>query len=92
MNRLLKAGGPLFVVLAVGVFPSLSISAEENSAKALFEARCSMCHSTSRPLGKTKTPEQWRQTVTRMQERTAGKISDDEREIIIRYLSEIRGK
>ena len=80
------------VVLAVGVFPVSSIPAEENRVKALFEAHCSTCHSTSRPLGKTKTPEQWRQTVTRMQERAAGKISDDEREIIIRYLSEIRGR
>jgi cytochrome c5 len=61
-------------------------------AKALFEKRCSLCHSTSRALGKTKIAKEWRQTVTRMQGYAGGRISDEEAKIIIEYMTEIRGK
>jgi hypothetical protein len=78
------------IVLAFSLV--LSIAAEENNAKALFEARCSQCHSNSRPLKKIKSEEEWRQTVTRMKGKAGRRISNEEKEIIIKYLSEIRGK
>ncbi len=63
----------------------------EPSAQALFEAKCSVCHATSRPLGKNKDRAGWEQTVKRMQGKRAGHLSDAEVELIVNYLTEVRG-
>ena len=92
MNR--SIGTRWLLVLLVAVSLTLvSVAADaEDDAKALFEKRCSLCHPASRPLGMTKTPQEWSQTVTRMKGYAGGKISDEEGKIITKYLSEIRGK
>ena len=92
MANLLKVGALFLGLLLLSVFPVMSGVAQEDAAMDVFEARCSLCHETSKPLGETKTPEEWRKTVTRMQEHAAGKISDEERELVIEYLSQIRGR
>jgi len=92
MGGLAKFVGIAGVFMALGLFAILTVGAGGNSAKVLFEARCSTCHDTDRPLGQTKTVDGWRETVTRMQEHAGGKISDEDTEIIIQYLGEIRGK
>jgi hypothetical protein len=51
-----------------------------------------MCHEISRPLSKTKTAAEWRETVLRMKGKAGGKISDADAETIIKYLGETRGK
>jgi mono/diheme cytochrome c family protein len=61
------------------------------TAKAVFEAKCSLCHSVSRPLGKNKTPEEWRKTVIRMQKKVPDKISDADVEAILAYLIAVQG-
>lgn len=91
MISFLKVGWVLAILVA-GSLLVMSTAAEEKNAKTLFEARCSMCHSTDKPLGKTKTAQEWRQIVTRMTEHAAGKITAEEKETIIKYLTEIRGK
>ena len=60
-------------------------------AKAVFEARCSQCHSISRPLGKHKTPAEWKETVTRMHNKAPGEISDTDVKKILAYLEAVRG-
>ena len=92
MNTLLRVGC-LFTLVITMSLTSVSVAgAAENDAEVLFEKRCSLCHPTSRPLGTSKTEEEWRQTVNRMKGLAAGKISDEEAEIIIKYLTEIKGK
>ena len=92
MKRLLGVRW-LLAPLLVGSFISVSIiRAADNDGKTLFENRCSLCHPTSRPLGVTKSAEQWRQTVTKMKDYAGGRISDEEAETIINYLTKIRGK
>ena len=91
MRILLQAGWLLAGLLAAGFITVSVITAADTDAKTLFEKRCSLCHPTSRPLSKTKSGEQWRQTVTRMQTHAGGKISDAEAKIIVEYLTEIRG-
>jgi mono/diheme cytochrome c family protein len=78
---------PLF---AVGVSALWSPAADKTDPKTLFEARCSLCHDISRPLSKTKTAAEWRETVMRMKGKAGGKISDAEAETIVKYLTEIR--
>jgi mono/diheme cytochrome c family protein len=92
MTRWLKRASLLVPVFAVGLSPVWGSAADKTDPKALFEARCSICHDISRPLGKTKTAAEWRKTVMRMKGKAGGKISDAEAETIIKYLTEIRGK
>jgi cytochrome c5 len=60
-------------------------------AKALFEAKCSVCHALSRPLGKNKDRAGWTKTVTRMQKVNMCPITDAEAKKIIDYLVAVRG-
>ena len=61
------------------------------SAKAVFEAKCSICHGINRPLGKNKTPMEWSETVTRMQKKAPDKISDADVKAIVAYLNAVQG-
>ncbi len=87
----------LTTILAVSVlvvFTGLStaIASEDmDPAKALFEEKCSACHTTEKPLGKTKDKDGWTATVKRMQEKKPGHISDEEAAKIIDYLTKTRG-
>jgi cytochrome c5 len=92
MKRLVKVAWSWTPLIAVILTPALGATAEKLDPKALFEARCSMCHPLSRPLDKKKTAAEWRGTVMRMKGLAGGKISDAEAEAIIKYLSETRGK
>ncbi|UCG22066.1 MAG: hypothetical protein JSU80_05680 [Deltaproteobacteria bacterium] len=92
MRSLLKMGLFFFPLVAFGLIQGADIRAVESDAQALFEKRCSLCHPTSRPLSKNKSGDEWRQTVTRMKNYAGDRISDEEVEIIIDYLTEIRGK
>jgi len=60
-------------------------------AKAVFEAKCSLCHGIDRPLGKNKTPAEWSETVTRMQKKPPDRISDADVKAIVAYLNAVRG-
>lgn len=62
-----------------------------SSAKAVVEARCSLCHGIDRAMGKNKTPEEWSKTVVRMQNKAPDKISDADVKAILDYLNAVRG-
>jgi hypothetical protein len=81
----------LALLIALSFTPVLGSTPDKVDPKTLFEARCSICHDVSRALGTTKTAAGWRDTVMRMKGKAGGKISDAEAEIIIKYLTEIRG-
>lgn len=92
MKILLRVGLFLTPLVVVGLISVLGITAEESDAKAVFEKRCSLCHPTSRPLGKTKSSEEWEKTVMRMKGYAGDRISDKDAKIIAGYLAEVRGK
>ena len=92
MKILLRVGLFLTPLVVVGLISVSGITAEESDAKGLFEKRCSLCHPTSRPLGKTKSSEEWEKTVMRMKGYAGDRISDKDAKIITEYLAEIRGK
>ena len=60
-------------------------------AKALFESKCKLCHSIEKPKSKKKSSDGWKNTVMRMKNVNGCPISDDEAEIIIKYLAENYG-
>jgi hypothetical protein len=92
MKTMLRVGLLLTSLVLVGLIPLTGITAEDGDAKAVFEKRCSLCHPTSRPLGKTKSSGEWEKTVMRMKGYADDRISDQDAKIITGYLTEIRGK
>ncbi|MCX7822132.1 MAG: photosystem P840 reaction-center cytochrome c-551 [Syntrophobacterales bacterium] len=61
-------------------------------AKALFEAKCGVCHELDRPTSKKKSKEEWEKTVVRMKAKPKASISDEEAKIITDYLATHYGK
>jgi len=92
MKILLRAGMFLTPLVVVGLISVSGITAEESDAKGLFEKRCSLCHPISRPLSKTKSSEEWENTVLKMKGYAGDRISDEDAKIIAGYLAEVRGK
>jgi cytochrome c5 len=60
------------------------------TAKSTFEAKCSVCHGTDRPLGKSKSRADWTATVQRMGAKKPGLLSEAEAATIAAYLSIVR--
>jgi hypothetical protein len=58
-----------------------------DSPKDIIEQKCSTCHSTARVYSTKKSEEEWTNTVDRMISYGA-KLSGNDREAIIHYLSE----
>jgi len=82
-----------FSLMFVFLTSSLVFSFDEKAAKAIFESKCSMCHSLDWPLERRKTVDGWKETVKRMRKKTAGNvISDEDEKIIVEYLTKVRGK
>ncbi len=86
----------LAVYVAVLIFMTVSaitVYGEEKKvdAKALFEGKCSRCHSIERPKSKKKTEEAWKTTVMRMKNVNGCPITDDEAKTIIDYLADNYG-
>ncbi len=69
----------------LSTIPTAIVSAGTEGAN-LLEERCSVCHPSSRPKSKQKTPEQWETTVNRMMGKGA-KLSEEERAILLDFLS-----
>ena len=74
------------LVFLATLIPALTVVAGEDGA-SLLEERCSVCHPSERPKSRQKTPEQWKATVSRMMGKGA-KLTDTEKQVLIKYLSE----
>jgi mono/diheme cytochrome c family protein len=60
--------------------------------KALFEKKCSTCHSADKPKALKKTPQEWQATVMRMKNVRGAPMSNEEAQVITSYLSATYGK
>ena len=63
----------------------------EADAQALFEQKCSICHSTDRPKSKKKTASEWAATVERMR-KNGCPLTDEEAKVIVDHLAKNYGK
>jgi len=79
----------LFSVLILG--RSTGAGTELLEPKAVFEKRCSRCHNLDR-VNRTETPERWKAIVKKMKAKWFSGISDEDAEVITRYLIENRSK
>ena len=60
--------------------------------KALFDAKCGVCHGLDRATARTETKEKWASIVKEMQGKKADWISDAEASKISDYLAAEHGK
>jgi mono/diheme cytochrome c family protein len=72
--------------------PAAPAAAPLADGKALFEAKCSVCHGLDRPTALKETKEKWASIVKEMQAKKADWISDAEASKIVDYLAEQYGK
>ena len=79
----------LFFVLILG--RSMGAAAEKSEPKTIFEKRCSKCHSLDK-ANRTETSERWKAIVKTMKAKWFSGISDEDAEVITRYLIENRSK
>lgn len=93
MNRIIISTLAGAAIVVSGMFFHVSAAEEEGNinAKALFESKCSLCHTINRPRSKQKTKEGWTSTVMRMKNRNGAPVTDEEAKTIIDYLSEEYG-
>jgi cytochrome c5 len=68
-----------------------AVDGQGGAGRALFEAKCPVCHDLGRPLGKTKDRGGWTATVKRMQQVNGAPITDGEANEIVDYLVKVRG-
>lgn len=89
----MKRGYICFIFLLLFFVTSIVYAVDDKTAKAIFESKCSICHTLDWSLERRKTAEGWKETVKRMRKKTAGNvISDEDERIIIYYLTKVRGK
>jgi mono/diheme cytochrome c family protein len=82
-----------WLMILVFAFSAPAFSSGGSSdAEALFESKCSRCHTIDRPKSKKKTEAEWKSTVMRMKNVNGCPITDEEAQTIIKYLSENYGK
>jgi len=65
-------------------FPGLTLS-ELHQGRSLYVSRCGTCHVLKRPM--ELPAEQWQAEVDEMRAKNGVKLSDDEAQAIVRYLS-----
>ena len=83
--------GLCFLVFSLILGGLAGSAGKDLEPKALLEKRCSKCHGLDR-ANRTQTPEVWRSIVKRMKAKWFSGISDEDAQVITRYLIESRSK
>jgi cytochrome c5 len=82
----------LTVILMLVSFLISYAGVSNDEAKALFEEKCNICHTSEYATDKRDTTDGWRMTVLRMRDEMGADLTDKEAEAIIDYLCKHRGK
>jgi cytochrome c5 len=78
---------PAFTVVVPTNEPTTSVQASTGQGDQIMQAVCTVCHSSDRILNSHKTQAEWQITVDRMISYGAV-LTDSEKQIMIKYLSE----
>ncbi|MBI5904753.1 MAG: cytochrome c [Deltaproteobacteria bacterium] len=72
--------------------PAAPAAAPAAEGKALFEAKCSVCHGMDRATARKESREKWASIVKEMQGKKADWISDADAAKIVEFLAAEHGK
>ncbi|HEY3488836.1 MAG TPA: cytochrome c [Candidatus Deferrimicrobiaceae bacterium] len=89
-----KTEAPAAPAAAPAVAPAApaATAAAPAEPKALFEQKCSICHTVERATSRKETREAWVALVKKMQAKQPGSISDDDATRIVDFLTAEHGK
>ncbi|MBI5639506.1 MAG: hypothetical protein HZA17_03685 [Nitrospirae bacterium] len=90
----MKITGILFICIALLAVSGAIIYGQEDAAgdaRALFEGKCSACHSTDVPKAEKMSIKGWEETVEQMR-RYGCRLSDSEAKVIIEFLAKNYGR
>jgi mono/diheme cytochrome c family protein len=85
-------GGAFFILPVFSPAIAQQQTGKAPDTKALFEKKCSTCHSVKKPTSAKKTQSEWNETVMRMKNKNGAPVSDEEAKTIIAFLAENYGK
>lgn len=77
----------IFFILIICLFVMGACSSQQQG-KALFEAKCIQCHSLEKSLKVSKSLAEWEKTTAAMVKYANGAITDQDAEIIAKYLAQ----
>jgi mono/diheme cytochrome c family protein len=72
--------------------PATPAQADVAGPKALFEQKCSVCHTVDRATARQETKDAWAALVKKMQAKNPANLSDEEAAKIVDFLSAEHGK
>ncbi|MBI5417856.1 hypothetical protein HZA55_07925 [Candidatus Poribacteria bacterium] len=81
----------MLLFLIIFLFYSINIFSEDDVSQAIFEQKCSACHSIDRIVSKKKSNADWKSTIERMRSKKVNHINEDESIIILHYLMQKYG-
>lgn len=82
---------PLALVALIAAAPKVkAVKLPKGPGRDLVQAKCAVCHVLPVVVAKRKTEDQWAQSVDQMISRGA-KVSDEEYEIIVAYMTKNYG-
>jgi len=76
----------MFFILIAGLFV-LGACSSGQQGKALFEANCFQCHSLEKSLKANKSLAEWKKTTKAMVKYANGAITEQDADIIAKYLA-----
>ena len=86
----------MIVVAGLSLGLTTNLSAQELDGKALFEKKCSACHSLDRPKSHHESEQGWEKIVTSMRRKasldSSKSFTKEEADAITRYLEETQGE
>jgi mono/diheme cytochrome c family protein len=84
--------GAFFILPVFSACSAEKQTGQATDTKALFEKKCSTCHSIDKPKSQKKTQTEWTETVMRMKNKNGAPVNDDEAKAIAEYLAKNYGK
>lgn len=85
-------GVAFFILPVVSACSAEKQTGQAADTKALFEKKCSTCHSSKKATGQKKNQAEWADTVLRMKNKNGAPVNDEEAKSITEHLAKNYGK
>ena len=81
-----------WLIATLAAIPAMAEEMPSHDAqRAVFEAKCGLCHPLAKPLSERRSAEQWAATVERMAGKSPDLMTGSDVRTISAYLAEVQG-